>query len=223
MPRTGWYGARPNGIAPEVLFFVQLEPTLLHQFDPQSKEKAFPCPRTWHFTSNIVHRRNGLAPAVERALFRGTIGEAAAVEFAAFLKVWRELPHPRAVINDPENADIPGERERADGALRLALPPRQGRQLRRHRDLFDAAPRARSASSSSARVCAASRRCSARRPSSAGPPPGPSEGSTQDLAHHPLPRRRRALAPLRGPGTQPRRAARRKLADTLNVPLWTLR
>ena len=28
-------------------------------------------------------------------------------EFAAFLKVWRELPHPRAVINDPENADIP--------------------------------------------------------------------------------------------------------------------
>ena len=31
-----------NGIAPEVLFFVQLEPTLLHQFDPQSKEKAFP-------------------------------------------------------------------------------------------------------------------------------------------------------------------------------------
>ena len=96
-----------NGIAPEVLFFVQLEPTLLHQFDPQSKEKAFPCPRTWEFTSNIVHRRNGLDPVVERALFRGTIGEAAAVEFAAFLKVWRELPHPCAVINDPENADIP--------------------------------------------------------------------------------------------------------------------
>ena len=31
----------------------------------------------------------------------------AAVEFAAFLKVWRELPHPRAIVNDPENADIP--------------------------------------------------------------------------------------------------------------------
>ena len=96
-----------NGIAPDVLFFVQLEPTLLHQFDPQSKEKAFPCPRNWEITSNIVHRRNGLDPAVERALFRGTIGEAAAVEFAAFLKVWRELPHPRAVIGDPESADIP--------------------------------------------------------------------------------------------------------------------
>ena len=64
-------------------------------------------PGTWEFASNIVKHRNGLDPAAERALFRGTVGEAAAVEFAAFLKVWRELPHPRAVINDPENADIP--------------------------------------------------------------------------------------------------------------------
>ena len=190
-----------NGIAPEVLFFVQLEPTLLHQFDPQSKEKAFPCPRTWHFTSNIVHRRNGLDPAVERALFRGTIGEAAAVEFAAFLKVWRELPHPRAVINDPENADIP---ENASALMALC-----GSLYRLAKDVnFDAivtCSGARSASSSSARACAASRRCSAHRPSSAGPPPGPSEGATQDLAHHPLPRRRRALARLRGARTQPRR------------------
>ena len=97
-----------NGIAPEVLFFIELEPTLLHHFDPQSKEKAFPCPRTWEFASNIVKLRNGLNPAVERALFRGTVGEAAAVEFTSFLKVCRELPHPRAIVNDPENADIPG-------------------------------------------------------------------------------------------------------------------
>ena len=99
--------AAANGIAAEVIFFVQLEPDLLHHFDPQSRERAFACPRTWHFASNIVQRRNGLDPASERALFRGTIGEAAAIEFAAFLKVWRELPHPRAVINDPANADIP--------------------------------------------------------------------------------------------------------------------
>ena len=96
-----------NDIAPEVLFFIELEPTLLHHFDPQSKEKAFPCPRTWEFASHIVKRRNGLDAGVERALFRGTVGEAAAVEFAAFLKVWRELPHPRAIVNDPQNADIP--------------------------------------------------------------------------------------------------------------------
>ena len=96
-----------NGIAPEVLFFIELEPELLHAFEPQSKEHAFPSPRSWEFASNIVKHRNGLDPEVERALFRGTVGEAAAVEFTSFLKVWRELPHPRAVLNDPRNADIP--------------------------------------------------------------------------------------------------------------------
>ena len=96
-----------NGIAPEVLFFITYEPDLLHRFDPQSRERAFPCPRTWEFVSNIVRNRNGLDPAAERAIFRGAVGEAAAVEFSAFLNVWRELPHPRAVLNDPGNADIP--------------------------------------------------------------------------------------------------------------------
>ena len=96
-----------NGIAPEVLFFIELEPDLLHRFEPQSRENAFPSPRSWEFASNIVKRRNGLDPATERALFRGTVGEAAAVEFTSFLKVWRELPHPRAVLSDPGNADIP--------------------------------------------------------------------------------------------------------------------
>ena len=96
-----------NGIVPEVLYFVAYRPDLLHQFDPQSGEAAFACPRAWEAVSNIVKRRNGLDPATERALFRGTVGEAAAVEFSAFLKIWRELPHPRAVLNDPANADIP--------------------------------------------------------------------------------------------------------------------
>ena len=39
----GWGAA--NGIVPEVLYFAY-RPDLLHQFDPQSTEKAFPCPRT---------------------------------------------------------------------------------------------------------------------------------------------------------------------------------
>ncbi len=94
-----------NGIAPEVLFYIRMRPDLLHRFDPQ--EKAFCCPRTWEMVSGIVNRRAGPDPSVERALFRGTVGEAAAVEFSAFLKVWRELPHPRAVLDDPGNAVVP--------------------------------------------------------------------------------------------------------------------
>ncbi len=54
-----------------------------------------------------MHRRNGLDPAAERSLLRGAVGEAVAVEFCAFLNVWRELPHPRAVLDDPEHAGVP--------------------------------------------------------------------------------------------------------------------
>ena len=96
-----------NGIAPEVLFYIRMRPDLLHGFDPQAKEKAFCCPRTWAMVSGIVNRRAGLDAGVERALFRGTVGEAAAVEFSAFLKVWRELPHPKAVLDDPAGAPVP--------------------------------------------------------------------------------------------------------------------
>ena len=99
--------AAGHGIAPEVLFYIQMRPEMLHQFDPQSREAAFACPRTWEFVSNVVNQRGSLDPAAERALFRGAVGEAAAVEFSAFLKVWRELPHPKAVIDDPENALVP--------------------------------------------------------------------------------------------------------------------
>ena len=99
--------AAANGIAPEVLFYIQMRPDMLHQFDAQSREAAFACPRTWEFVSNVVNQRGNLDPVAERALFRGAVGEAAAIEFSAFLKVWRELPHPKAVIDDPENASVP--------------------------------------------------------------------------------------------------------------------
>ena len=99
--------AAGHDIAPEVLFYIQMRPEMLHEFDPQSREAAFACPRTWEFVSNVVNQRGSLDPAAERALFRGAVGEAAAVEFSAFLKVWRELPHPKAVIDDPENAAVP--------------------------------------------------------------------------------------------------------------------
>ena len=130
-----------NGIAPEVLFFVSMRPELLHAFNPQSTEKAFPCPRTWEIVSNIMHRRGGLDPVAERALYRGTVGEAAAVEFSAFLQVWHELPHPRTVIDDPEGRCGPRQRQRPDRAVRLALQDGRRHQSRRHRHLRHTARR----------------------------------------------------------------------------------
>ena len=54
-----------------------------------------------------MNQQANLDPGIERSLFRGTVGEGAAIDFTAFLKVWRELPHPRAILDDPDNAPIP--------------------------------------------------------------------------------------------------------------------
>ena len=96
-----------NDIAPEVQFYIQMRPDRLHDFDPTSDEASFSCPRTWEFASNIVKRANGFDSDVERSVFKGTLGEASAVEFVGFLRIWRELPHPQAVLADPANAIIP--------------------------------------------------------------------------------------------------------------------
>ena len=101
-----------NDIAPETLFFIQLRPELLHQFDPRSREVAFACPRTWHFVSNILHRRNGPDPSVERALFRGTIGEAAAIEFCASSRSGANCPIPGPSSTIPRTPMCPRTRAR---------------------------------------------------------------------------------------------------------------
>ena len=176
-----------NGIAPAVLFFVSMRPELLHAFNPQSTEKAFPCPRTWEMVSNIVHRRNGLDPVAERALYRGTVGEAAAVEFSAFLKVWHELPHPRTVIDDPEGRRDPRQRQCVDRALRLALQDGPTTSISAPSSPTPQGSGARSASSSSAPAFGASPRSSTPRPLSSGPPQKPADTTPGDQCHEPHP------------------------------------
>ena len=99
--------AARNGVAAEVMFFLQMRPELLHQFNPRSEENAFPCPRTWEFVSNLVNAGGLGSPEEERAVYRGTVGEAAAVEFSAFLTIWRQLPLPQTIIDDPDGAKVP--------------------------------------------------------------------------------------------------------------------
>ena len=96
-----------NDIAPQVIFFLTFRPELMHQFNARSKEHSFPCPRTWEFVSNVT-KKNGNIPAdLERSIYVGIVGEAAAIEYVAFLRCWRELPHPRVILNNPEHCEIP--------------------------------------------------------------------------------------------------------------------
>ena len=109
---TQWLGwAANNGIAPEVMFFMHYRSDLFHKFDPKewraSAEHTFPCPRTWEKASTFINTRPQLDPEVERAIYRGVVGEEAAVAFCSFLKVWRSLPHPRVILDSPDTAPIP--------------------------------------------------------------------------------------------------------------------
>ena len=175
MRRTGAPGVQQMESLRRSFSSCRCAPSFWHAFNPQSTEKAFPCPRTWEMVSNIVHRRGGLDPVAERALFRGTVGEAAAVEFSAFLHVWHELPHPRTVIDDPEGAVVPGNASalialcgslyRMADDINLGAIVTYATRLRREVGEF---PR---------RLLhpPASPRSSTPRPSSSGPPPRPAD------------------------------------------------
>ena len=99
--------ALSNGLPAELAFFIQFRPDLLHVFDPHSAENAFPCPRTWEFVGGLLSNGSSLSQPMLRSLVVGAIGEAAAIEFMAFLRIWKELPHPSAILGDPKGCDLP--------------------------------------------------------------------------------------------------------------------
>lgn len=98
-------------IALEIIMFLRLRPELLHAWDPKSHEEAQPTPRSWEFASDLLKKvqERGINGEVEAALLSGTIGEGAASELISFLKIYRSIPDPQMVINDPKAAPIPDE------------------------------------------------------------------------------------------------------------------
>jgi MoxR-like ATPase len=110
----GW--AIDNKIEGELLGFMRFRPELLHKFDPNSK--AWPSPRSWEFANDIMH--SGLPEALEFELLRGTVGEGAAGEFAAFMRVYRDLPSIDKILVNPEKERVP-EKPDALYAITTAL------------------------------------------------------------------------------------------------------
>jgi len=94
-----------KGVLPEVTGFLRFKPDQLSKFDKDAK--ACPSPRSWHKVSNIL--KWGLEPIAEREALVGQVGEGAANDFMAFLRVYRELPDPEAPLKDPDNAPIPND------------------------------------------------------------------------------------------------------------------
>jgi len=82
---------------------LRFRPDLLHKFS--RTERAYPTPRSWEFVSRITARKPG--NGVEHALYVGAVGEGAAVEYSAFLRLFRELPSIDAILLSPDTAPVP--------------------------------------------------------------------------------------------------------------------
>lgn len=92
-----------NNVKPEVVNFINFRPGLLNDFDPD--KRAFPTPRAWTFVSRILD--SGRTSVVERSLIAGAVGDGASAEFAAFLKIYRNLPNPDSILMNPKGAVVP--------------------------------------------------------------------------------------------------------------------
>ena len=97
--------AKQNNLSEEVTAFLKFRPALLHAFDPQKNEKAFPAPRSWEFVSRILSSRPD--KDLEFELISGTVGEGAAAEFSGFARVFRNLPDPDMLLISPETSEVP--------------------------------------------------------------------------------------------------------------------
>jgi hypothetical protein len=98
---TTW--AIEHGVRPEVVSFIRFRPNLLHDFDAQRDQNA--TPRSWvEGVSDVL----GTVPTeAEYECFKGAVGEGAAAEFVGFMRIFRKLPNPDAILLNPKTADVP--------------------------------------------------------------------------------------------------------------------
>lgn len=116
--------AMQHDIKPEVLGFLRFKTDLLHKFDAANNPRAFPSPRSWMFVNQLVGE--GLSSANELEVVKGTVGEGAAAEFMAFVKIARSLPTVDEIMVNPAKAKVP-EEPSARFAITTSLATRASR------------------------------------------------------------------------------------------------
>jgi len=95
--------AAGNDVDPHVISFVRFKPGLLNDFDPQ--RDINPTPRAW--VEGVSQVLGAVPYEAEFETFKGAVGEGAAAEFTAFMKIARKLPDPDVVLLNPDKAEVP--------------------------------------------------------------------------------------------------------------------
>ena len=99
--------ASTNKLPAELIAFIRFRPQLLFDFSPSVEMKNSPCPRTVHNVGKLM--KLGLTPELEFDAYAGAAGEGFAAELMGFLQIFRQLPDPRLILINPEQADVPDD------------------------------------------------------------------------------------------------------------------
>lgn len=99
-----WYMGTEN-FKPECLGFIRFRSGLLSAFDPQ--QEISPTPRGW--TEGVFASLGNVPSECEYEVFKGDVGEGAATEFMAYMKIFRNLPDIDTLLKNPLKANVPTE------------------------------------------------------------------------------------------------------------------
>lgn len=94
-----------NGIEPEVVAYLRLQPESLHDFQPTADMTNSPCPRTWERVSQLLALH--MPAAIETPAIHGAIGVGEGAKFIAFLTMYRDMPSIDDILLDPKGAAVP--------------------------------------------------------------------------------------------------------------------
>lgn len=98
--------ALPNGVSEKVVGYLNYQNSMLHQFDPNSDDNAFPTPRSWHKVSDILKYMDSVDSAMP--LIAGLIGEGNSFDFYQYTKLYSKLPNPDFILDgDFKKAPVP--------------------------------------------------------------------------------------------------------------------
>ena len=92
-----------NRLDPIVVSFIGVRPSLLSQ--PPGESAAYPTPRSWEMLSNVINTFGGYKKCTD--IIPGIIGDAAAIEFSAFLKQSINEKDMLKILEDPLKATLP--------------------------------------------------------------------------------------------------------------------
>jgi hypothetical protein len=103
--------AQKDGVNSVVIAFLQMQPGLLHDMDPDAGAAVFPCPRSWVALSKMLNAReanaaNGILEAADVSLYASCcVGESVAATFDAFYNYKKQVINVEDVLSGKSTMD----------------------------------------------------------------------------------------------------------------------